>query len=282
MQMNNSPDNHGSALHVALTNGIETAYAADGDGPPLILIHGAEADHGMFGALSEHLRTRFRVIAYDQRDSGLTVNPPEPYTLSDLADDAAALIKVLGYRKVHVFGTSLGGHIAQLLAARHPEKIDKLVLGSTWRAGQPLREINPDAAASLTVFRANPALHAPGIAAFFFPAAHIAAHPEVIAMFRGSQRDGGQKARRAALLAAQVPVDYPAITSPTLLLAGTEDRLVPCQSTFDLVEHIAHATKIGIAGLGHIGVLQAPREVAGHLATFLLAAPVAANGKESP
>ena len=114
-------------------NGVATAYRTSGRGAPVVLLHGGEADHAMFDGLSRALNGHFTVIAYDQRDSGATRNPPLSYSLADLADDAAALIRGLGYDRAHVMGTSLGGLIAQALAARHPDSIDRLILSSTWK-----------------------------------------------------------------------------------------------------------------------------------------------------
>jgi len=73
-------------------NGVVTAYRMSGGGAPLVLLHGGEADHAMFDGLTRALKDDFAVIAYDQRDSGATRNPASPYSLADLADDAAALI----------------------------------------------------------------------------------------------------------------------------------------------------------------------------------------------
>ena len=58
-------------------NGTDIAYAQQGHGPPIVLMHGAEADHSMFDAFAPLLASRFTVIAYDQRDSGATRNPPQ-------------------------------------------------------------------------------------------------------------------------------------------------------------------------------------------------------------
>src|ERR1700722_11313654 len=104
-------------------NGTSIAFKRSGSGPPLLLMHGAEADHSQFNAFGALLAPHFTVIAYDQRDSGETRNQPALYGPTELADNAGALIEALGYPRAHVFGTSLGGVIAQLLAARHPKWI---------------------------------------------------------------------------------------------------------------------------------------------------------------
>src|SRR5260221_13951464 len=118
-------------------NGALIAFKGTGEGPPLLLLHGAEADHSMFDAFGALLAPPFTVIPYDQRDSGATRNPPSPYGLDELAEDAAALIAALGYQRTNVFGPSLGGVIAQVLAAKHPTRVDPLVLSISFRVGAP-------------------------------------------------------------------------------------------------------------------------------------------------
>ncbi len=249
---------------------VSTAYVRSGDGPPLVLIHGGEADHTMFSGLRGHLEKQFTVIAYDQRDSGKTTNPAEEYSLADLGDDAAALIRGLGYGRAHVMGTSLGGMIAQALAARHGEVIDRLVLSSTWMLGKSPMEVNADVFRTLAGYRANVAENAPKIATYFFPEDYIKAHPEVVEIFRGSTRDADQSARRRSLTAKPVEANFASFRRPTLLMAGAEDRLIPNAETFAIAERIAHAERVVIPGVGHVASIQEPQRVGAAIARFLL------------
>jgi len=250
-------------------NGTSIAYKQSGGGAPVILIHGAEADHSMFDAFGALLAEHFTVIAYDQRDSGATRNPPTPYGIGEMADDAAVLIAGLGHERAHVFGTSLGGVIAQVLAARDPQRVDRLVLSSTFRAGVPPLSINPEVFTRLAALRAGLPGTAAEIATNFFPARHIAAHPEVVGIFTGNSRDAAQKQRRAAILARPAESNLAAITAPTLVLVGAEDRLIPPAHTLSLAKEIAGARTVSIAGLGHVGTLQDPHAVAGEVLAFL-------------
>lgn len=252
-------------------NGTSIACKVTGDGPPVVLIHGAEADHSMFDGFGALLAEHFTVVAYDQRDSGGTRNPSVPYGLAEMADDAAALIAALGYERAHVFGTSLGGVIAQVLATRHPGRIDRLVLSSTFRAGVPPLSINPDVFSGLAALRAGLPGTAAEIATYFFPAAHIAAHPEVVDIFNGTSRTAEQRQRRAGILAQPVTCDLAAITAPTLVLVGADDRLIPPAHTLSLARDIAHARTATLPGLGHVGTLQAPDVVAREVIAFLKA-----------
>jgi len=256
-------------MHTIEANGTSIAFKRSGEGPPLLLLHGAEADHSMFDAFGAHLAPHFTVIAYDQRDSGATRNPPEPYGLNELADDAAALIAALGYPRAHVFGTSLGGVIAQTLAARHPARIDRLVLSSTFRAGAPLMSINPDGFPRFLELRGRLPENVAEFAEYFFPRDYIAAHPEVLQVFTANKRDAEQRQRRAGIPVQPVAVDLGAITARTLVLAGSEDRLIPPAHTLSLAREIAGAQTATILGVGHVGTIQSPATVAREVQAFL-------------
>jgi 3-oxoadipate enol-lactonase len=258
-------------MHQIEANGTSIAFKRSGEGLPLLLLHGAEADHSMFDAFGALLSRHFTVIAYDQRDSGATRNPPSPYGLGELADDAAALIAALGHERAHVFGTSLGGVIAQVLAARHPARIDRLVLSSTFRVGAPLMSINPEGFPKFVELRSRLPETIDEFAEYFFPRDYIAAHPEVLGIFTASKRDAEQRQRRAAILSQSVEIELGAVTAQTLVLVGGEDRLIPPAHTLSLVHEIAGAQTATIAGVGHVGTIQDPAAVAREVSAFLLA-----------
>jgi pimeloyl-ACP methyl ester carboxylesterase len=258
-----------TAMHRIDANGTSIAFTRSGEGPPLILLHGAEADHSMFDAFAALLAEDFTVIAYDQRDSGGTRNPSTPYGLKELADDAAALIAALGFSRAHVFGTSLGGAIAQALAVHHPARIDRLVLASTFRVGTPLASINPQNFPRFAELRAGLPQTLGEFATFFFPPDHIAAHPEALGIFKGNTRTAEQRHRRGAILGQQLQIDLAPITAPTLVLAGSEDRLIPAAHTLSLAREIPDAIAVAIAGVGHVGTIQKPAAVAAEVRAFL-------------
>jgi pimeloyl-ACP methyl ester carboxylesterase len=256
-------------MHTFEANGVTTAYQKTGRGAPLVLLHGGEADHAMFDGLVRALNDHFTVIAYDQRDSGATRNTTATYSLADLADDADALIGGLGHDRAHVMGTSLGGLIAQVLAARHPDRIDRLILSSTWKVNKSPLEVNADVFRRLASYRADTAANAPKIAEFFFPPDCLRDRPELIEIFRGNNRDDGQKARRGGILAQPVAADLSGFDRPTLLLAGSEDRLIPNAETFAIARDLKRAKTRVIEQVGHVSSIQAPERVAEAVIAFL-------------
>jgi len=250
-------------------NGTTIAFERSGKGPPLLLLHGAEADHSMFDAFAALLADDFTVIAYDQRDSGGTINPASAYGFEELADDAAALIAALGYQRANVFGTSFGGVIAQVLASRHPERIDRLVLSSTFRPGAPLPSINPEFP-RFAELRSRLPGSASEFAEFFFTRDYLAAHPEASSIFGGNTRTDEQKARRGAVIPRPISVDLGKVTATTLVVVGAEDRLIPPAHTLSLAKDIKAARTATIAGVGHVATRQNPAAVAAVVKAFLL------------
>ena len=123
--------------------------------------------------------------------------------------------------------------------------------------------------ARLATLRAGLPNTAPEIATYFFPAEHIAAHPEAVEIFNGSKRDAVQRQRRAGILVQPLVYDPATIAAPTLVLAAAEDRLIPPAHTLSLAREIAGACTVTIAGAGHVATLQKPDAVAREVRTFL-------------
>jgi 3-oxoadipate enol-lactonase len=111
-------------------------YVRRGEGEPILLIQGMSGNHLAWGEpfLTE-LERDFDVVAYDHRGVGRSSHVTDPFTIVDLAEDAAALLDALGWETAHVVGISMGGMVAQELALRHPERIRTLTLGATYSGG---------------------------------------------------------------------------------------------------------------------------------------------------
>ena len=119
----------------ARSDGVKIAYEERGHGEPLLLIHGLAYDRHGWGPLPDLLAADFRVVLVDNRGVGASDAPEGPYTVPMLAADAVAVLDDAGIERAHVFGVSLGGFIAQEVALTYPERVRKLVLGSTSPGG---------------------------------------------------------------------------------------------------------------------------------------------------
>ena len=252
---------------------VRIAFERSGSGPPLVLMHGGEASRQMFSALVPLLAPRFSVITYDQRDCGETeslLRAPQPATLADLAGDARALITGLGHARAHVFGSSFGGRVAQMLAIQHGAVVDRLALGSTWPLPATLAELDPEGSASLAALRERLPHSAVELAERFFPAQFLVERPDLRGVFAGVRPQSERAMRRAAAVAAAPDADLGAISGPALVIAGELDRVVPPAITLSLGSRLPLCKSVLLADVGHATALQAPQALASHLVHFFL------------
>jgi 3-oxoadipate enol-lactonase len=258
--------------------GVRLACAISGNGPPLVLMHGAEGSHRMFDAIVPLLAKHFEVIAYDQRECGDTENPGTPATLADLADDASALLHALGHAKAHVYGTSFGGRVAQMLAHRHPNHVECLVLGSTWPLPVALEMLNPEGVREIYALQARLPESAEALANYFLPRPFLESHPELKGIFRNVQPQSECSRRRARTVADRPSLEPGAIAVPTLVLAGELDRVVPASVTMDMARAIPGAAFELLGSVGHAGALQVPEAIAERIRRFCLGPKTAVPG----
>jgi pimeloyl-ACP methyl ester carboxylesterase len=130
-------------------NGLRQHIVVGGDGPPLLLVHGWPENWYQYRAVMPALARQFTVIAVDQRGMGLTDKPRSGYDSATLANDLVALMDELGYQRFSVVGLDTGMVISYALAADHPERVTRLVVGEA-----PLPGVSPP----LPLFLPGPAV----------------------------------------------------------------------------------------------------------------------------
>src|SRR3954468_19024129 len=114
----------------------ELHYERGGSGEPLLMIQGMSGTHVSWGEpFLAPLRESFDVIVFDNRGIGLSAPIDGPFTIVEMAEDAAALMDELGIESAHVVGISMGGMIAQELALAHADRLRSLTLGCTYCGG---------------------------------------------------------------------------------------------------------------------------------------------------
>src|SRR3954471_706232 len=113
-------------------------FVEEGDGFPLVLIHGLAGDHTAWRLQIEAFRGRHRVVAFDNRGAGQSTEVDEPVTTAELAQDTLGLMDALGISRAHIVGRSMGGSIAQHIALRAPERVQSLVLCASFAKLDPL------------------------------------------------------------------------------------------------------------------------------------------------
>jgi pimeloyl-ACP methyl ester carboxylesterase len=114
--------------HYADVNGLKLYYESHGSGQPLLLLHGGVGAGEMFDPILPGLAEKRQAIPVHLQGHGRTADIERPLRFELMADDIAALIRLLGSGRVDILGYSLGGGVAQQVAIRHPDLIRKLVL----------------------------------------------------------------------------------------------------------------------------------------------------------
>lgn len=248
-------------------------WEAEGEGEPLLLIMGLGYSADMWHRLLPELTPRYRTIRFDNRGVGRTGVPAGPYPIPTMAADALAVLDAAGEKSAHVFGVSMGGFIAQEVVLAAPERVRSLILGCTGTGGPEFIAAEP-AAMEMAVARASlPPAEAAEIAIPFVYAKEtprsvidedfalrlaLPTSPEGYTnQLLGVQAWGGGAARLAA------------ITAPTLVLQGDEDRLVNPANAEVLAGAIPGARMEIISGASHLFFSDQPLASAKAILGFL-------------
>ncbi|HXW20185.1 MAG TPA: alpha/beta hydrolase [Roseiarcus sp.] len=274
-------------MPLAHANGIDIFYDEIGDkkAPALLLIMGfATQLIGWPDPFCGRLADRgFHVIRFDNRDIGLSTkieNAPRvdllaafanavagrpvaaPYNLADMAKDALGLIDALGLDKAHVVGASMGGMIAQIIAAKHGGRVRSLTSIMSTSGDPKLEPPRPEAGAALTASRpprddreASIQFGANGwrvIGSPSYPTPEAELRTEVARAYDRSNYFAGLPRQLAAVLATGSRVELlKTIRVPTLVLHGADDPLIPVAGGKDTARHIPGAKLKIIPGWGH-------------------------------
>jgi pimeloyl-ACP methyl ester carboxylesterase len=239
------------------------AYQLEGEGPPLLLLAGQANNHHWWDGVRDdfaHIRT---TITLDYRGTGDSDKPDTPYSIELFAQDALGVLDELRIDSADVYGTSMGGRVAQILAARHPDRVRKLILGCTSPGGEHGIERSDAVRRSLAQIDRDAARQA--LAELMYTPAWLAEHP-------GPHQTMGDPnmpdhARRHHLRASADHDAWdllPDIRSQTLVLHGTDDVFNPAANAPLIAKRIPDARLHMIEGARH-AYFEEFRDVAGPL-----------------
>ena len=289
----------------AAANGIEIEYEAFGaaDAPSVLLISGLGTPMIRWATpFCETLAARgFRVIRFDNRDVGLSTHltatavpdmgavfgalarggrPDIPYSLQDMAEDSVALLGALGLAKAHIVGRSMGGMIAQLVAITHPTRVRSLIsiMSTTGNPGLPrassaameaMRSPAPRLDVDEAAFLAHALRIAHVIAGTRYPFDEDFARAQALTEARRAyDPDGAARQLIAVVAAGDRRERLKTIPAPTLVIHGTEDRLLSPAAGQDTAAHIPGAELKLVEGMGHEIPPGMYAEMAGWIAEF--------------
>ncbi len=256
-------------MGIAKAGKIELSYERAGEGPPLLLIMGMSGTKHHWGdAVLEQLRRDFDTIVYDHRDAGESSRTGKPFTIAELAEDAAGLLQALRLDSAHVMGISMGGMVAQELALAHPERIRSLTLGCTYCGGEgsslTSEEVMGRIMEGMSSGDRERAIRT-GWEVNVSPS--FAADEDAYARFLAN---GMRYALPVAVIMKQMraivghdtSARLPDLRTPTLVVHGTLDQMLPVENGHMIAGLIPDARLEILEGIGHMFFIERPEQTA--------------------
>lgn len=262
------------AVHRVDVGGASLHVEEYGAGPPLLLLGGLGASTLLWFRQIDALRRRFRVVAPDNRGAGRSDAPPGPYTIALLAADALAVLDALGIERAHVLGASMGGYIAQELALAHPDRVDRLVLACTTMGGPDGVAPEPGVLEAFFATDVDPAAHLRRLYGLFAAPEWLRTHAALVDGFiahrlRTPTPSHAFAAQAEAAGAFDASTRLAGLRVPTLVLHGTDDRVVPAANAQRLAAAVPGALLQLIPGTGHVFFQEQPEAFNAAVERFL-------------
>lgn len=258
-------------------DGARLFYQREGEGRPMLLLHGYPLSGALFGRVRGPLAEDFEVVTLDHRGYGLSEAPAIPDSIETYAEDALALMDHLGLESAVIGGMSMGGPIALAMYDKAPERFDGLILIDTTAADAPPPEKGLWRGVEEVLRSAGkePVIEAllPDILTGETRLTQPAVSAYLSEMMRGASLDafiGGavalaERPDRTGLL--------PQIDTPTLVLVGLADSLYPLQVSRAMVEALPQATLAIVPGGSHAAIFEAPGRSAAAIADWAESLP---------
>ncbi|HYB91433.1 MAG TPA: alpha/beta fold hydrolase [Candidatus Binataceae bacterium] len=243
----------------AKVGNVNLHYDVYGKGDPLLAIMGLGASSAAWDPdLIEELARSLRVITFDNRGTGLSDKPDEPYSIAMFADDAAGVLDAAGIKRAHIFGVSMGGMITQEFGLRHPGRAATLTLGCTTAGG---RHSVPPPPESMKVLAApREGVPPDEVIRRGWP---LSFSPDYIRTHRAELEASIPRLLKNPIppfaFKRQLEGTYtlktwdrlPQIKAPTLVITGANDVLIPSRNSELLAGQIPGAKLHLIANAGH-------------------------------
>lgn len=253
---------------------IDIAYETFGKGYPLVLIMGYSGTMDFWDrVLLKKLASTYRMIIFDNRGMGKTTASEKEFTVELFADDTAALLDALGIERAHVLGWSMGTSIAQELAFRYPDKVNKLILYAADCGGQEAIKPDPEVQSQLTDTSGTAEERGKRLIKLLFPEKWFKGNPDIHKYFpmpQESSLPGNIDRQTKAMEEWQGSYSrLPELKNPTLVITGTDDTLTPAQNSLIIAERVPGAWLVRLDGCGHGAMYQCPEKIGTIVITFL-------------
>ena len=244
-------------MEVVRANGIEVAYERVGEGPPLVLVHGAGVDGRMWQPQLAALADEFTVVAWDEPGAGRSGDVPSDFGLTDYAQCLTAVVETLALGPAHVAGLSWGGTVVQELYRHHPEWVATLIFADTyagWKGSLPAVEVRARIDGLRRMLAAGDRYDPPGLFAGEPPSEFATLLEEMTRAARPASLWG----QLSAMAEADERDLLPRIAVPTLLIWGDADTRSSLSVARQFETAIPGAELVVIPGAGHVSNLDQP------------------------
>ncbi len=256
-------------------DGIRVAYRQVGQGPPLVLVHGAAEDSRIWQPQLAGLADEFTVVAWDEPGAGRSGDLPEGFTLADFAAALAALVGSLDLGPAHVAGLSWGGTVVLEMYHRHPGLVATLVMIDTyagWKGSLSADEVRARVVGARAMVAAPPGEFDPTLPGLF------AAGPpaELVPLLAAIAADvrPATLGRQLEIMAETDLADLlPHVAVPTLLVWGDSDVRSPLGVARQFERGIPDTELVVVEGAGHLSGLERPDQVNAAVREFCRAHP---------
>ena len=261
-------------MPVASIGRYEINYSDEGEGPPVLMIHGLAGDLSAWTPQVAALRDRFRTITFDNRGAGKSTQVDETVSTADLARDTIELMEHLKIENAHIVGRSMGGAIAQIVALERPDLVRSLVLCASFAKLDPMGDRVLTNMRQVLEWRGDWGDHA----------------RHSIANFVGSDfynRERDQIARIEALIGGEtrLPACYvrqnwaclehdtldrlAEIACPTLIMGGSQDPICSPTATGWMSKGIERSRTVLFDGCSHFFMMERPQMFMKELTAWL-------------
>lgn len=261
----------------AVNDDVSIHYSVDGpsDAPTVVLLEGLGYGRWMWRWLTDAIHEEYEVIRPDNRGTGKSDTPEGPYTIGEMADDVAAVLDHHGADAVAVVGASMGGMIAQRYALEH-ERATALGLLCTSPGGEEA-VATPEAVldhifSTPEEYDRREALKyrmEPAVSDDFYDAEPALVERILDRRLAGDADDAGRNAQAAAVEAFDASDRLDELTLPTLVLHGTEDRVLPVENGDLLADRLPNADYERVDGGSHLFFIEERGRVNERVREFL-------------
>jgi 3-oxoadipate enol-lactonase len=242
----------------AKINGIKLNYRVEGEGEPLILIIGLGSDQSNWRPQTGSFKKHYRTITFDNRGAGKSDRPPGPYTIKMMTEDTIGLMDHLNIEKAHILGVSMGGMIAQELAINNPERVNKLVLGCTFTNRSGASGFTLEISKALEIYyessRDEASLQRLVLtiidSTFNKGTYRIIFLPLMKVAIRSAPLNGFVE-QLDAILTHDTENRLGRITTPTLVITGTEDKVIKPASSEVIANLVPKSKLVKLIGGSH-------------------------------